>query len=194
MKDSTRQKIESLKYEILSYYKNHSSRMTGLHFHINSAATKEWIKEQNINKEPIVKIYPSEEQLRDLYLSQNKSEIEIAEMFDIAISTLSSLFQKYNIKKDSSQIVALRQQTCLEKYSVDNPRKADVVKDKIKETNQQRYGATTFTASEEGKSQIKESKLKHFGDSNYNNITKNHQTTNKIDSRTILSPAIFTLF
>lgn len=176
MKDSTRQKIESLKYEILSYYKNHSSRMTGLHFHINPAAIEEWIKEQNINKEPTVRVYPSEEELRALYLNQNKSKAEIAEMFDIAISTLSSLFQKYNIKKDSSQIVALRQQTCLEKYGVDNPRKADAVKDKIKETNQQRYGAITFTASEEGKSQIKESKLKHFGDSNYNNITKNHQT------------------
>ena len=122
MKDSTRQKIESLRSEILSYYKDHSSRTTGLHFHISPAAMEEWIKEQNIDKKSTTKRYPSEEQLRDLYLNQNKSKAEIAEMFDIAISTLSSLFQKYSIKKDSMQIVALRQQTCLEKYGVDNPR------------------------------------------------------------------------
>ena len=115
MKDSTRQKIESMRDDILSYYKNHSSRTTGLHFHISPAAMKEWLKDQLVYRESEGRMYPSEEQLRDLYLNQNKSKVEIAEMFDIAISTLSTLFQKYSIKKDSTQIVALRQQTCLEK-------------------------------------------------------------------------------
>lgn len=57
--------------------------------------------------------------------------------------------------------------SCLEKYGVDNPSKVDVVKNKRKQTNFDRYGAATFLVTPDGETKSKETKLRKYGTTNH---------------------------
>ena len=83
----------------------------------------------------------SKEELYDYYITQNHSRLETAEHFGVNPNTLRHLYDKYGIKKSKSKKVELSKRLSIERYGVDNPAKAQVVKDKIVNTNLQRYGA-----------------------------------------------------
>lgn len=83
----------------------------------------------------------SKEELYDYYITQNHSRLETAEHFGVNPNTLRHLYDKYNIKKPRSKVTELYRKTCIKKYGVDNPAKAQLVKDKAIETNLMRYGA-----------------------------------------------------
>lgn len=83
----------------------------------------------------------SKEELYDYYITQNHSRLETAEHFGVNPNTLRHLYDKYNIKKPKSKVTELCRKTCIKKYGVDNPAKAQPVKDKAIETNLIRYGA-----------------------------------------------------
>lgn len=54
-------------------------------------------------------------------------------------------------------------ETCLDKYGVDNPAKAECVKQKTKETCQREYGASCFLASEQHKQHSKQVCIERYG-------------------------------
>lgn len=175
MRDLTRQKIESIKEDILNFYINHSLAITATHFHISPSALKEWLKERDFLR-GAPPAPPSEDIIRELYVNQNLPKQEVAQQLGITIWTFSNLLKRYSINKSPEKVVSLRQKTCIEKYGVDNPSKSSEIKSKIIQTNYSKYGASSFTASEDGKKAIKETKLLKYGDACYNNMQKNLHT------------------
>lgn len=63
----------------------------------------------------------------------------------------------------SKDVLKLRQKTCLEKYGVDNPAKAEPVKEKLKQTNLKRYGVENVSASKPIRVKVKETFMKRYG-------------------------------
>lgn len=115
-------------------------------------------------------------EIKKLYLEENKTKEEVSILLDITMHTLSNYFKAYNIKKSRDEITQKRKQTCLDKYGTDNASKSPVIKEKIKQVNQERYGANAFTATKEGKEKILNTKEERYGSSKYNNIEKNRET------------------
>lgn len=64
---------------------------------------------------------------------------------------------------NNKKVSELKKKSCIKKYGVDNPAKAEAVKDKIKQTNLERYGAECTLASETIKERIKETNLERYG-------------------------------
>ena len=115
-------------------------------------------------------------QIRHLYLEENKTKEEVSKALNITMYSLSNYFKNYNIKKSKESIEEKRKQTCLDKYGTDNASKSPTIKEKIKQSNQEKYGANAFTATKEGKEKILSTKEERYGSSKYNNIEKNRET------------------
>lgn len=63
----------------------------------------------------------------------------------------------------SKGVLKLRQKTCLEKYGVDNPAKAEPVKERLKQTNLKRYGVEHASASKQIRARIKATFIEKYG-------------------------------
>lgn len=118
----------------------------------------------------------SKETLIDLYITQNKSQKELSKILGVGLSTTATLLHIYNIKKDMSTIVNLRQNTSIQRYGVDNPAKSQEIKEKIKEVNIEKFGKASYVATREGIERGKQTKLAKYGNPNYNNMEKAQQT------------------
>lgn len=118
----------------------------------------------------------TKEQIIELYINQNLSKRDVAELLNTSLHTLSKYMKKYNIIKDRKLILELREKTNLDRYGVTDPNKLEEVKQQIKETNLKKYGAGAFVATRAGQKQSKETKKKRYGDETYNNISKHIQT------------------
>ena len=125
--------------------------------------------------------------LEEFYINQNMTKEEICDKFNITNYSLSKLLKEYNLKKDYSSIVKKRQQTCLDRYGVDNPSKTDVIREVIsrkqkvnssiivekgKKTKLERYGDENYN----NYSLSEKTKLERYGDAHYNNREKNDRT------------------
>ena len=69
-----------------------------------------------------------------------------------------------------------RVQTFLKKYGVDNPYKAQEIKDKIRDTTKARYGVDYPTQNPNVMDKINNRRIEHYGKDNLNNWRKGHQT------------------
>ena len=102
-------------------------------------------------------IYPSKEQIIDLYLNQGLSQTEICGQFSIkSRTTFRHLLEYYNIKisKEQQKRIyqnsnAKREKTCLQKYGHSFASQADEIKEKQKQTCINKYGTISFTQTEE---------------------------------------------
>ena len=105
-----------------------------------------------------------EETLRELYINQNKSTTEIAEILGHSRTTICKSIKKYNIKKSEDQIREKIKQTNLERFGCECPAKNENIKNKIKETNLKKYGAKCTLQNEKVKEKRKETWFKKYGD------------------------------
>lgn len=96
--------------------------------------------------------------------------------------------------QNSEEVKEKRKQTFIEKFGVDNPSKSPEIRNKTKETCEERYGGIGFKSeklreknkktmiekygveyylqSDEGIKKLKETKLERYNDENYNNFEK----------------------
>ena len=96
-------------------------------------------------------------------------------------------FMKYcssECQGKDNDVIIKRKNTCIKKYGVDNPFKADMIKDKIKKTNTKLYGVENVFASQKIKDKIKSTNLNRYGvecilSSNVNNNKKLQQIKDK---------------
>ena len=99
-------------------------------------------KVQNITKE----------QIEDLYIKQNKSSHDCQEILNISRGSWKKLIRKFNIKKDYNVIQKNKftnlKHNLLKKYKVDNPINVPGAKEKIEQTNLQRYGTINYASTE----------------------------------------------
>ena len=93
------------------------------------------------------------------YIVENHTRKETADYINVSENELRTLLRKYNIVKprslstknisyDKEEAVNKRKKTCIEKYGVDNPAKADIVKEKYSSTISNREDITKETLKE----------------------------------------------
>lgn len=84
---------------------------------------------------------------------------------------------KETFEKHSAEIVAKREQTCLEKAGVTNMNKTKETRDKIKQTCLERFGTTSSLAAKSVKDKIKETCLQKYGVENAHQASEIIQKT-----------------
>lgn len=100
---------------------------------------------------PIKRLEFSEELLRQLYIEENKSMVEIEKILNVGSGSLFPLLKKYNIVKPKSLVQQNRERNNLLKYGVANTSKLESSKLKSKETMMARYGVEHALQSDEFK-------------------------------------------
>lgn len=80
--------------------------------------------------------------------------------YDVKYKLIQHVVSKYNITYDNSKRLKHVFNKC---FGVDNPGQLTSVKDKIKQTNLERYGSTTVMQSKEVKDKIKQTFLNKYG-------------------------------
>ena len=101
--------------------------------------------------------------LYDLFITQNKTEDEIAEIYNVSRKVIHMRLQKNNIKKSAELKVEKRKQTNLLKYGVELPSQSDIFKEKTKQTNMSKYGKPYTSQVEQFKEAAKQTNLKKYG-------------------------------
>ena len=137
-----------------------------------------------------------------LYITQNLRKKELCKIFKCSISVIDRFLNKNKIQKSIDKQVECRKKGYLEKYGVDNPSKAEEIKqkkidtcrqhfgvdhslqnkdvrDKGKETIKERYGVEYISQSAEIQEKIKQTNLKKYGVERYVNPKKAGETNLK---------------
>lgn len=101
--------------------------------------------------------------LYDLYITQNKSIIEVAKILGVSRNTILRSLYKNQIKKDKDAIKLQTENTNLEKYGVKNVAQANEIKEKIRQTNIEKYGCEHPMQSDGVKEKIKNTNIDRYG-------------------------------
>lgn len=120
-----------------------------------------------------------------LYTSQNMTEeqrklngLKTKKTYDAKTDeerkTIVDKIKKGWFSKDRKCVVEKRKKTCLTRYGVDNPMKNKDILDKSIQTKEEKYGCVFINDKK-----AKETKLRLYGDENYNNPRK-ISSTNKV--------------
>lgn len=113
----------------------------------------------------------SQEELYELYITQNLSAREISEKFEVSIDTIKNQISKYKIKKDRKKSIqkikegalTIRKKTCLEKYGYTHPLKNTEIKKISKQTCLEKYGVESPLLSKEIREKARETMVKKYG-------------------------------
>ena len=101
--------------------------------------------------------------LYDLYITQNKSIIEVAKILNVSRNTILKSLRKNQIKKDKDAVRLQKEKTTLEKYGVKNVSQSCEIRKKIKQSNLEKYGCEYPMQSEEIREKIKKINLEKYG-------------------------------
>ena len=101
--------------------------------------------------------------LYDLYITQNKSTIQVAKILNVSKFTIVDRLKRYGIKKDKDAIKLQMEKTNLEKYGTKYPSQSEQIREKVKQTNLEKYGCENPFQSEEVKEKIKKVNLDRYG-------------------------------
>jgi len=105
----------------------------------------------------------TKEELIELYVNQNKTQTQIANMHNCKQYEISLLLKKYNIDKSPEQKRISKHQASLEKYGVINTSQLEEVKNKMKRTNIEKYGVVYATQSLDVQDKTKLTNLHKYG-------------------------------
>lgn len=101
--------------------------------------------------------------LYDLYITQNKSIIEVAKILNVSRNTILRSLYKNQIKKDKDSISLQREKTNLEKYGTKSVAQVPEFKEKIKKTNLKKYGVENPAQLKEVYAKVKKTNLEKYG-------------------------------
>ena len=87
-----------------------------------------------------LKLDITKEKLENLYIKENLPIKELCLKLDISKSSLMRLLKRYNIRKPKELELNNRNKTMINKYGVINPFASNKIKEKIKQTNREKYG------------------------------------------------------
>lgn len=98
----------------------------------------------------------SKEELKKMYIKQNLSAVEIANIFNVSEKKVRIKLSKYEIKKPKDLLYKKIKENNIKKYGVENISQLDEVKEKKKRSAQEKYGVDNISKADE----IKEKKIK----------------------------------
>lgn len=137
-----------------------------------------------------------------LYITQNLRKKELCKIFKCSMSVIDRFLNENKIQKPIDKQIECRKKGCLEKYGVDNPSKAEEIKqkkidscrqhfgvdhslqskavrDKGKETIKEKYGVEYISQSAEIQEKIKQTNVNKYGIERYVNPKKAQETNLK---------------
>lgn len=119
---------------------------------------------RDYKKEPLkLREYPTEEELRELYLNRNMTQAELCELFGRSDVWLCEQFRKYGIQKSYQQALIRQRETNLKKYGVENAMQSKVVREKAIQTNLKRYGVEIPQRLESIKTKARNTMIARYG-------------------------------
>ncbi len=131
------------------------------------------LKEFNITK--IKKgDFDNKEWLYNEYIIKNKRIKDISREQDVNESVIKLRLKRFNIKKDKKEIQKHKEETCINKYGVRNPRQNYDIINKARETCINKYGVISFSKTKEFKKMI--------GDCSLEQKRKEYETKKKNNS------------
>ena len=92
------------------------------------------------------KIAPPKEELYNLFIIQNKSQIFLAQHYQVSKKVVARWLKEYNIQKSVDLQHQCKNNTCLLKYGTSNIAQVERVKEKRKQTCLNKYGGTSSMA------------------------------------------------
>ena len=133
---------------------------------------------------PAKKCFATKEELEELYINQNLTIYEVADIYGMSASGMKKVLTNFGFKKDpkkyqenakktmlerygttaSLNVPGAKEkmrQTSLEKYGYDHPSKAPEVREKVEESFKKRGGRALQT--EEGRARIRQTNLERYG-------------------------------
>lgn len=122
----------------------------------------------------------SKEELVELYINQNKSQKEITDILSITRKQLTTILNKYNIRKPKELERANYRKTMIEKYGVTNSYAASNVKEKIKHIIQEKYGVDYACELPQAKEANKPYKISKIN-IEYSNYLKDNNIDNELE-------------
>lgn len=115
----------------------------------------------------------SKEDVYNLYITQDNSILELADILGIKKSSVSNILKKMQLSKakeagvlyytQSSKFKQRSKETNLKKYGVEYAGQSSVIKDKIKATCLEKYGVEYSTQTQQMKEKSKETIQQHYG-------------------------------
>ena len=101
--------------------------------------------------------------LYDLFITQNKTEDEIAEMYNVSRKVIHTRLQKNNIVKPMKLKVEKRKQTNLLKYGFEYVTQVEEIKEKTKQNNLEKYGKPYTFQVDEFRDKAKKTLIEKYG-------------------------------
>lgn len=126
---------------------------------------------------------PERDELYDLYISQNKSVLELCELFKRSRSVVENWLRNYEIKKPKELHQAVIRKNIENKYGVSNISQLETTKEKVRETNKNKFGKDYYTQTEEYRERYKNTCISKYGVDNVfkdENIKKKIREKNKV--------------
>lgn len=146
------------KDDFRTLYENHSHEEMARILDITGDVLNMVIHYYNLGKRKKVQRFEnevSEEELRRLYIEENRSLKELAKMYGVHGLTLYKTFQKYGIVKPKDKVTENIKKTLHEKYGVDNTNQVPGVTEKREQTCLDKYGAKCVLISKHCYSKFK---------------------------------------
>lgn len=101
--------------------------------------------------------------LYNLFITQNKTEDEIANMYNVSRKVIHTRLQKNNIVKPTKLKVEKRKQTNLLKYGFEYVTQVEEIKEKTKQNNLEKYGKPYTFQVDEFRDKAKKTLIKKYG-------------------------------
>lgn len=183
--------------ELAEFYQNHSYLETLEHFQISGGILDRRLKAYGIQRQSShdknIKIVTRED-LYQYYIVENHDKAETREHFGLTDWALSQFFREFNIRKNKSEVVNLREKTKEQRYGdprYNNRTKykdtcnqryggvgfgSEELKQKSNKTTAERYGAENIRKTDFFKQRAAQTKLERYGDPGYNNLEQMRQT------------------
>lgn len=117
----------------------------------------------------------NKEELKELYLDQNKPINEVAEILKTTRHNVINHINLYDLHKTAKQRLQIAAQTNIKRYGCVNVFQSQEIKEKSQQTMKKRYGKR-YQQTDEYKAKVKATKKERYGSENYVNIEKIHQT------------------
>lgn len=156
---------------LYSLYINRAMKRKDLadYLQVSETTIKDLLSKYNIKKDKdtirksLVKVNISKDELYDLYITQNLSELDIADKYNVSKNTIINKLKEYSIIKSKEQKKLAFEQYSLEKYGTKHPTQSKKVKEKQKETNLKKYGSVSALQNKEVQEKTKHTNLEKYG-------------------------------
>jgi hypothetical protein len=111
-----------------------------------------------------LKMHISKEDIEKAYIQENMEAVDVAKLLNMSVQNFYRLVSFYGIKKSKYEVSKNIQKTCIQRYGVDNIRKASSFKEYVKQTKEKKYGDKNYN----NRLQAQQTDMSRYGAEHHN--------------------------